>query len=79
MELLKLQEYFEYLDELRDSGVTNMFGAGPYLQRDCNLEKKESHKVLKLWMDTFSDEPVYDRALKAFEKEEYNENQNQKT
>ena len=25
-------EYFEFLNELRDSGVTNMFGAAPYLQ-----------------------------------------------
>ena len=23
--------YFEYLTKLRDSGVTNMFGAAPYL------------------------------------------------
>lgn len=73
MELAKLQEYFEYLDELRDSGVTNMFGAGPYLQRDCGLRKKESYEVLKMWMDTFSDEPVYDRALKVFDRKEQKE------
>ena len=28
------KEMFIYLDELRDSGVTNMFGAAPYLQRE---------------------------------------------
>ena len=25
-------EYYEYLDALRESGVVNMFGAGTYLQ-----------------------------------------------
>ena len=24
-------DHFEYLDELRESGVTNMYGAGSYL------------------------------------------------
>jgi hypothetical protein len=28
-----MKKYFDYLDRLRDSGVTNMYGATPYLQR----------------------------------------------
>ena len=36
------KEMFTYLDELRDSGVTNMFGAAPYLQREFDLEKREA-------------------------------------
>ena len=61
MEREKLIECFEYLDELRDSGVTNMFGAGSYLQRDCNLEKKESHEVLGMWMKSFGDKSAQER------------------
>ena len=35
-------EHLEYLDHLRESGETNMFGAGPYLQRDFpKLSKSE--------------------------------------
>lgn len=30
-------EYFEYLDELRESGVTNMFGAAPYLVSEFGI------------------------------------------
>ena len=44
---------FEYLDELRDSGVTNMYGAGPYLRREFSLNEGESMKVLLSWIDTF--------------------------
>jgi hypothetical protein len=29
-----MNEYFEYLEELRQSGVTNMFGASSYLMRE---------------------------------------------
>ena len=28
-----MEKYFAYLEELRHSGVTNMYGARPYLQR----------------------------------------------
>lgn len=47
-------EYFEYLDNLRESGETNMFGAGPYLQEEFGLEKAEACKILTKWMETFS-------------------------
>ena len=29
-----MKQYFDYLDALRESGVTNMYGAVPYLQQD---------------------------------------------
>ena len=49
------QEYFEYLDELRESGETNMFGARPYLMEEFNLDREEAHKILSEWMRTFSE------------------------
>jgi hypothetical protein len=48
-------EHLEYLDELRDSGVTNMYGAGPYLVRAFSVTRDESHEILGYWMDTFSE------------------------
>ena len=46
-------EYFEYLKVLRDSGVTNMFRAAPYLQEEFNLDRKTARDVLVAWMKSF--------------------------
>jgi len=46
-------EYFEYLDELRDSGETNMYGARRYLVQAFGLDKGTAGKVLSKWMATF--------------------------
>lgn len=48
-------EILEYLDELRESGETNMFGAGPYLVREFGLSRQESHDGLAYWMKTFEE------------------------
>lgn len=47
------EEQKEYLDQLRESGVTNMFGASPYLMREFGLDKQEAREVLSEWMRTF--------------------------
>ena len=48
-------EYYEFLDELRESGVTNMFGATPYLMQAFDyLAEDEARDILKSWMETFS-------------------------
>ena len=44
-----------FLNDLRDSGVTNMFGAVPYLQKEFGLEKGEARQVLANWMQSFSE------------------------
>lgn len=49
----KLEECLAYLDVLRESGVTNMFGAAPYVERSCNLDRKVAKAVLIYWMKTF--------------------------
>jgi hypothetical protein len=51
-----MQEYFDYLDTLRDSGVTNMFGATPYLQNEFEMTRKEASTVLQAWMNQFKKE-----------------------
>ena len=47
-------EYHDYLNALRDSGVTNMFGAGPYLQRDFGISRQEARDILLEWMENFN-------------------------
>ena len=42
MTVFEKEEYFDYLDNLRESGVTNMFGASPYLQEAFDLTKIEA-------------------------------------
>mgnify|MGYP001611742202 CR=1 FL=1 len=48
-------EHLEYLDELRESGETNMFGARPYLQNEFGLDKDEAKQILRYWMESFSE------------------------
>ena len=46
-------EHLVYLDELRESGVTNMWGGGTYLQNEFELSPDEARDILLYWMDTF--------------------------
>ena len=41
---------FEYLDHLRASGVTNMFGASPYLAEGLKISLTHAREILKEWM-----------------------------
>ena len=45
-----IREEFAYLDGLRESGETNMFGAGIYLMWEFGLERHEARKILADWM-----------------------------
>jgi len=46
--------YFKYLDNLRESGETNMFGAVPYLINTFpELTKDKAGEILKDWMKTY--------------------------
>jgi len=53
------QEVFEYLDELRESGATNMFGATPYIVKEFRYSEQESRRMLSLWMHNFNKEGNY--------------------
>ena len=49
----RMEQYFTYLDQLRESGVTNMFGAVPYLQAEfpeLSSDRARASQVLQLWM-----------------------------
>jgi len=47
--------YFKFLDALRESGATNMFGAGEYLGKAFKIPKGDARKILTAWMNTFGD------------------------
>lgn len=49
------EEVFDYLLELRDSGITNMLGAGSYLQNAFGFERKEASEWLGKWMNSFKE------------------------
>ena len=46
-------EHLDYLDELRESRITNMLGAAPFVKREFGLTTDQSLKVLSYWMDSF--------------------------
>lgn len=47
-------EYLAYLDDLRESGVTNMFGASQYLSETFpELNGERARAILAYWMETF--------------------------
>jgi hypothetical protein len=48
-------DHLTYLDALRESGVTNMYGAGPYLVKEFGVNKTESRAILGYWMRTFGE------------------------
>ena len=47
------EEHKEFLDELRESGDTNMWGAGPYLQEEFGVTRQEAKAIVTEWMATF--------------------------
>jgi uncharacterized protein YjgD (DUF1641 family) len=51
----ELLKYVEYLDELRESGVINMFGAAPYLQKVFGITyRKDAQDILSYWMKNYT-------------------------
>lgn len=52
---LATDEVLEWIDDLRESGVTNMLGAAPYIENEFDMDIKDARNVLSYWMHTFSD------------------------
>tara|TARA_E500000331_G_C17140656_1_gene662588 strand:- start:333 stop:491 length:159 start_codon:yes stop_codon:yes gene_type:complete len=47
------KEFFEILDDLRESGQINMFGAPSVLQEMFGLSKFEARDIVSAWMKQF--------------------------
>ena len=49
------QEIFVYLDDLRESGETNMFGSPLYVQEEFGMSPESASHIVGRWMKTFSE------------------------
>jgi len=59
-----MKKYFDYLDRLRRSGETNMYGAVPYLQKEfpeLGCDRNQAVRVLRAWMDSFQEKGGEDK------------------
>ena len=45
-----MSQYFDYLEELRESGETNMWGASAYLEAEFDLAAREAKDILLAWI-----------------------------
>ena len=52
---LVTEDHLLYLDDLRESGETNMYGAVPYLQRDFGLLQEDASTILSYWVTSLSE------------------------
>ena len=50
-----MSEYFEYLEDLRDSGTINMMWAPTMLQKTFDLSVKESREVFSKWCESLKE------------------------
>ena len=48
-----MKEIFDFLEDLKESGQINMFGAGPVLQEVFGLNKYEAREILADWMKSY--------------------------
>lgn len=49
-------EHLEFLDMLRESGVTNMFGAAPYVEDEFGVTRQEAKTITVYWIESFGSE-----------------------
>jgi len=47
-------EYYQYLEGLRQSGITNMYGATPYLREAFPEVRNDAQRVLGSWMKNYN-------------------------
>jgi hypothetical protein len=47
---LSIDEVADFMDNLRDSGETNMFGAGPYLEDEFGVTYHEARILVGAYM-----------------------------
>jgi hypothetical protein len=48
------EQHAVFLEKLRRSGKTNMFGATPYLMVEFGLTQTEAQQILVEWMKTYN-------------------------
>lgn len=48
-----MNKYYDYLNELRDSGTVNMWGATHYLMDEFGVTRLEARDILLGWIKSF--------------------------
>ena len=57
------EDHLAFLDRLRESGRTNMFGAAPYLRRTFrDLSEDQAGECLVYWMESYGERHAENRA-----------------
>lgn len=49
-------KYWIFLEKLRRSGVTNMYGAKPFIMREFAVDDNTAEKILSEWMENYNPE-----------------------
>ena len=49
-------EHLRYLGSLRESAITNMWGAGAYVQKVFKVSAKDASLITTYWMESFGDD-----------------------
>lgn len=49
------EQHLLFLDRLRLSGKTNMFGAGPYVEAHFGVDRHDAKAIVLYWMTTFEE------------------------
>ena len=53
-------KYWIYLENLRRSGETNMYGAAPLLEAAFGMSRREAIKILSDWMRNYNPDDYTD-------------------
>ncbi len=48
-------EHLQFLDGLRETSVTNMYGTGEYIQDEFGVSRVEARAILGYWMESYSE------------------------
>ena len=49
------EEYYMFLEDLKLSGITNMYGATPYLEEAFDISRNKASAVLLEWMQNYEE------------------------
>jgi len=52
-ETLEQKDVFHFLETLRASGITNMFGAAPYIEGHFECSRQEARYWLMEWIESY--------------------------
>lgn len=51
----EFERMMSYLNSLRESGITNMFGAATYIQETFDVSSSDARNILLYWMEHYEE------------------------